>query len=417
VAAFVYRAANRRGQTIDGVMEAPDVRAVIEQLQRDTYYPIQVTPRDSTGRDTAGRDAKSQTLRPAWSGLGARRVAGRDLVAFTQRLATLLEAGLPLDRALAIQAELAPSARLRSITNDVLASVRGGTSLADAFAKHHPQPFSRLYVNMVRAGERSGALDSTLKRMAEFLEEAQGLRDALVSALIYPALLTAVGTAAVVFLMTFVIPRFADIFRDLGGAIPPPTRVLLAVSGWLQHFWWLLGLGGLTAALAGRLVLSTAGGRLEADRLLLRLPVLRAVLLEYEVARLARTLGALLHSGVSLVAALALVKETSSNRYLARAVGGLGDGVKRGAGLAKPMAEAGVFPALAIHMVRVGEETGRLEDMLLKVGATFEADTRRRLKRLIALAEPGIILVMGLLVGFIVVAMLLAIFSISEIPL
>jgi general secretion pathway protein F len=412
VTAFAYRAANRRGQTIDGVMEAPDVRAVVEQLQRDTYYPIQVTPRGG-----AGPGARERALGAGLAALGARRVGGRDLVAFTQRLATLLEAGVPLDRALAIQAELAPSERLRTITSEILTDVRGGTALADAFAKRHPHPFSRLYVNMVRAGERGGVLETTLKRLAEFLEEAQALRDTVVSSLIYPALLTVVGAVAVVFLMTFVIPRFADIFRDLGGAIPAPTRILLAVSGWLQRFWWLLGLGALVVALAARVVLGTARGRLAVDRLVLRLPVVSAVLIEYEVARLARTLGTLLGSGVTLVGALALVKETCSNRHLAAAVGGLGEGVKRGVGLARPMAAAGVFPPLAIHMVRVGEETGRLDAMLLQVGATFEADTRRRLKRLIALAEPAIILVMGLLVGFIVVAMLLAIFSISEIPL
>lgn len=411
MATFAYRAADRRGQMIDGVMEAPDVRAVVEQLQRDTYYPIRVTARE--GADPSGR---GRAARSAWA-MGSRRVAGRDLVAFTQRLATLLEAGVPLDRALAIQAELAPTERLRTITSAVREDVRSGTALAEALAKHHPQPFSRLYVNMVRAGERGGVLETTLRRLAEFLEEAQALRDTVVSALIYPALLTMVGGAAVVFLMTFVIPRFADIFRDLGGAIPAPTRLLLAVSGWLERFWWLLGLGGLTLALAARAVLASAGGRLAVDRLVLRLPLIRAVVVEYEVARLARTLGTLLHSGVPLVGALGLVKETSTNRHLARAVSGLGEGVKRGAGLARPMAESGVFPPLAIHMVRVGEETGRMEDMLLQVGATFEADTRRRLKRLIALAEPGIILVMGLVVGFIVVAMLLAIFSISEIPL
>ena len=411
MATFVYQAADRRGRTIDGVMEAPDIHTVIAQLQRETYYPIHVTPKDA-----ADRPARDGARHRTWARPGSRRVAGRDLVAFTQRLATLLEAGVPLDRALAIQAELAPTERLRTLTSGVLNDVRGGTSLAEAFAKHHPHPFSRLYVNMVRAGERGGVLEITLKRLAEFLEEAQALRDTVVSAFIYPALLTVVGGAAVVFLMTFVIPRFADIFRDLGGAIPAPTRLLLAVSGWLQHFWWVLGLGGLAAALAGRVILRTAGGRLAADRLILQVPVIREVILEYEIARLARTLGTLLGSGVPLVSALALVKETSSNRHLAAAVGGLGEGVKRGAGLARPMAAAGVFPPLAIHMVRVGEETGRIEDMLLKVGATFEADTRRRLKRLIALAEPGIILVMGLLVGFIVVAMLLAIFSISEIP-
>ena len=411
--AFAYRAADRRGQTVVGVMEAPDIHAVIEKLHRDTFYPIQVTPQDgAVAPRVAGR-----ALRPAWAQLGSRRIGGRDLVAFTQRLATMLEAGVPLDRALAIQAELAPTEALREITGGIMADVRGGASLADAFARRHPHPFSRLYVNMVRAGERGGVLEVTLKRLAEFLEEAQALRDTPVSSLIYPALLTAVGAAAVVFLMTFVIPRFADIFRDLGGAIPAPTRILLAISGWLQRYWWTLALGALVGVLAARVVLRTAAGRLRVDGLLLRLPVLRPVLIEYEVARLARTLGTLLGSGVSLVSAIALVAETCTNRHVARAVTGLGDGVKHGAGLARPMADAGVFPPLAIHMVRVGEETGRIEDMLLKVGATFEADTRRRLKRLIALAEPGIILVMGLLVGFIVVAMLLAIFSISEIPL
>ena len=411
MATFAYRAADRRGQTIDGLVEAADMRAAVEQIQRNACYPIQVIPREAAVAGERG------VGRAVWTALGGRRVSGRDLVAFTQRLATLIEAGVPLDRALAIQAELAPTERLRTITAAVLADVRGGASLADALAKHHPHPFSRLYVNMVRAGERGGVLETTLKRLAEFLEEAQGLRDALVSSLIYPALLTLVGAAAVVFLMTFVIPRFSDIFRDLGGAIPAPTRLLLAVSEGLRRSWWLIGLGGLAVALAVRVVLGTAPGRLRADRLALRLPVLRDVLLEYEMARLARTLGTLLHSGVPLVSAIGLVKETIANRHLAAAVGGLGEGVKRGAGLAKPMAAAGIFPALAIHMVRVGEETGRMEDMLLKVGVTFEADTRSRLKRLIALAEPAIILVMGLLVGFIVVAMLLAIFSISEIPL
>jgi general secretion pathway protein F len=329
----------------------------------------------------------------------------------------LLEAGLPLDRALAIQEELAPSPRIRTITGDVLRSVRGGASLGDALAKHHPRPFSRLYINMVRAGEKGGVLEITLKRLAEFLEEAQGFRDALVSALIYPSLLTLVGSAAVIFLMTFVIPRFADIFRDLGQTIPLPTQILLAVSAWLAHYWWALALGGLAAALAARVVLSTATGRLRADRLLLRLPVIGEVALKTEVARFTRILGTLLQSGVAMIGALTVVRDMMSNQVLVAAVGSLLDGVKRGAGLAGPMSESKAFPALAIHMVRVGEETGRLDEMLLKAAAAFESDTRTLIKRLVALAEPCIILVMGLLVGFIVVAMLLAIFSISDIPL
>jgi type II secretion system protein F len=407
VPVFVYKAADQRGQTIDGVMEAADARSVVERLQRDAYFPIHVAPQ----HERAGLAGLKL------AGLGQQRVPGRDLVAFTQQLATLLEAGLPLDRALGIQEGLAPNARLRAITGDVLRSVRSGTSLGEALAKHHPRPFSRLYVNMVRAGERGGVLEPTLRRLAEFLEEAQEFRDTLVSAIIYPCLLTVVGGSCVVFLMTFVIPRFADIFRDLGSTIPWPTQVLMALSGWLRRFWWTVAGAGLAVTFVLRTWLATAAGRLKADDFILRLPVVGRVVVQTEVARFARITGTLLKSGVPMLAALGVVKEMMGNRVLARAVDELADGVRRGAGLSKPMDDSRVFPALATHMVRVGEETGRLDEMLLKVGATFESDTRKQIKRLIALVEPGIILVMGLVVGFIVVAMLMAILSITDIPL
>ncbi|HUO62180.1 MAG TPA: type II secretion system F family protein [Terriglobales bacterium] len=404
---FAYKAADQRGQTIDGVMEATDARSVVERLQRDAYFPIQVAPQ----REHSGL---AGVARAGWRQRGIR---GRDVVAFTQQLATLLEAGLPIDRALGIQEGLTASPRLRAIIGDVLRSVRGGTSLGEALAKHHPRPFSRLYVNMVRAGERGGVLEQTLRRLAEFLEEAQEFRDTLVSALIYPTLLAAVGGAAVVFLMTFVIPRFADIFRDLGSTIPLPTQVLMVVSAWLRHYWWAVAGAVLVVALSIRVWVATPAGRLQADRIILRVPLLGPIALQTEVARFARITGTLLRSGVPMLAALGVVKEMMGNQVLARAVDGLGDGVRGGAGLSKPMVDTGAFPALAVHMVRVGEETGRLDEMLLKVGATFETDTRKNLKRMVALIEPGIILVMGLVVGFIVVAMLLAILSITDIPL
>jgi general secretion pathway protein F len=407
VAVFAYRAADQRGQTIDGVMDAPDARSVVERLQRDAYFPIKIAPQESPRR----------LLGLAWPERGRRRIPGRDLVSLTQQLATLLEAGLPLDRVLAIQAELAPSARLRAILGDVLRSVQGGSSLADALGKHHPRPFSRLYINMVRAGEKGGVLETTLRRLAGFLEESQEFRDALVSALIYPALLTGVGAAAVVFLMAFVIPRFATIFKDLGATIPLPTLILLELSGLVQHYWWLLALVTVGGVLASRMVLATPRGRLAADRLLLAVPVVGEVIVKTEVARFTRILGTLLKSGVGMIPALAVVQAMLANRVLAGAAEGLGDGARRGAGLAQPMAAAKVFPPLTVHMVRVGEETGRLEEMLLQVAATFEADTRKLVKRLVALAEPCIILVMGLVVGFIVVAMLMAILSVTDIPL
>jgi len=406
VPTFVYRAADRQGQTIDGVMEAPDMRVVVERLQRDAYFPIQIAPQGE----------RATRLGSAWSGFGGG-VRSREVLTFMHQLATLIEAGLPLDRALVILEDLAPSARLRAITSDILKSIRSGSSLAEAMAKHHPRPFSRLAINMVRAGEKGGVLEATLKRLAELLEETQEFKETLVSALIYPLLLTTVGGAAVVFLLTFVIPRFVDIFRDLGQALPLPTQILLAVSTGVQEYWWLVLGIVLVIVVTIRMALSTESGRWQWDGMLLRLPVLGEVVLKTETARFSRVLGTLLRSGVPVLTALGVVRELTANRLVGRAIERVSDGVRRGAGIAGPLGDAKTFPPIVVHMVRVGEETGRLEEMLLKVAADFEAEVRRLVKRLMALLEPGIILIMGTLVGFIVVALLMAIFSLTEVAI
>jgi len=400
---FSYRAADRRGQTIDGVMEAPDARAVIERLHREAYFPITVA---------------AQTERAPWRRVGgARRIRRRDLLAMTQQLATLVEAGLPLDRALAILEELAPNPRVKVVVADLLHGVRGGAALSDALAKHHPRPFSRLYINMVRAGEKGGVLEATLRRLAEFMEARAAFTDAIVSALIYPLVITAVGSAAIVFLVTFVIPRFATIFADLGQAVPLPTQILLSTSVAVRSFWWIGALLALVAVLAWRLWTGTPEGRLEWDRLLLRLPLIGPLIIKVETARFTRTLGTMLKSGVPVLGALVVVGEIMTNQVVGGWVQRLADSVKRGGTISAALREHASFPPLAVHMVRVGEETGRLEEMLLKTSETFEGDVRTDLRRLIGLLEPVIILGMGVLVAFIVVAMLLAISSINEIPL
>jgi general secretion pathway protein F len=400
---YVYRAADRRGQTIDGVMEAPDARSVVERLHREAYYPIKVTPHAERGRwPTVG---------------GTSRVRQRDLLALTQQLATLFEAGVPLDRALAILEELAPHARLKAIVSDLLRSVRGGSSLSEALAKHHPRPFSRLYINMVRAGEKGGVLEVALRRLAEFLESRAAFQEAIVSALAYPVVITGVGAAAIVFLMTFVIPRFAEIFEDMRQAIPLPTQILLTVSEGMRRHWWVGALVVLGATLAWRMWTGTPEGRLQRDRMVLRLPRIGELVRKIETARFTRTLGTMLKSGVPVIGALAVVGEMMTNIVVGRAVQRLSESVKRGGTVAAAMAEHAQFPVLAVHMVRVGEETGRLEEMLLKTAETFENDVRTEMKRFIGLLEPAIILGMGVLVAFIVVAMLMAIFSINEIPL
>jgi type II secretion system protein F len=400
---FAYRAADRRGQTIDGVMEAVDARAVIDRLRKEAYFPIKV----------AVQAERASLL----SFGGTARVRPRDLLALTQMLATLFEAGLPLDRALSILQELAPSPRVKTIVTDLLHSVRGGSSLSEALAKHHPRPFSRLYINMVRAGEKGGVLEVSLRRLAEFLEARAAFGDAVKTALAYPLVITTVGAAAIVFLMTFVIPRFATIFNDLGQAIPLPTQILLSVSAAVQGYWWVgatLALGGV---LAWRIWTSTPQGRARWDELMLRLPIVGPLATKIETARFARTLGTMLKSGVPVLGAMAVVGDMMSNQFVGAAVARLADGVKRGGTIAVGMQEHTTFPPLATHMVRVGEETGRLEEMLLKVADTFETDVRGEMKRVLGLLEPAIILGMGVLVAFIVVAMLLAIFSINEVPL
>jgi general secretion pathway protein F len=400
---FTYRAADRRGQTIDGVMEAVDARAVVERLRKEAYFPLKVS-------------AQGERVSLFARGGGAR-VRQRDLMAMTQMLATLFEAGLPLDRALSILEELAPSPRVRTIVTDLLHSVRGGSSLSEALAKHHPRPFSRLYINMVRAGEKGGVLEVSLRRLAEFLEARAAFNEAVVSALAYPLVITSVGAAAIIFLMTFVIPRFATIFNDLGQAIPLPTQILLSVSAYLQSYWWIGALVVMAAVLTWRIWTGTPQGRAAWDQFVLRMPIAGTLAIKVETARFARTLGTMLKSGVPVLGAMAVVGDMMSNQSVGGAVGRVADGVKRGGTIAAGMREHTAFPPLAVHMVRVGEETGRLEEMLLKVADTFESDVRTELKRVLGLLEPAIILGMGVLVAFIVVAMLLAIFSINEIPL
>ena len=405
---FSYKAADRAGRTIDGVMEAHDPQAVIERLHRDEYFPVRVEPAD--GRPRLGALT-----------LGGRRPAARprprspDL---TQQLSTLIDAGIPLDRALTILADLSVSARLRQIVQDVAQSVRTGSTLADALSKHHPRPFSRLYINTVRAGEKGGVLEAALRRLAEHLEQTRELRDALTSAMVYPILLISVGIGAVVFLMTFVLPRFAVIFADLGQGLPLPTRVLLAISGGMVDYWWVLALVVLGAhpRLAARRPLGSGppGGRPLAPR-----PRRRRGPRAEDRGRAASRApwGPCSGPGCRSWPRSASPGRSPETVCSALALGAVQDGAKRGDGLARPMAETGAFPPLAIHMVRVGEETGRIEDMLDRVAGTYEMEIRVAVRRFIALLEPVVILGLGLVVLGIVLSILLAILSINELPL
>jgi general secretion pathway protein F len=401
VGVFVYRAVNAEGRLSEGHLEAANSRGVVVRLEGMGLVPVSVEE----------SPAARQFTRTSFL---ARRVSRKDILYFTEELSTLVHAGLPLDRSLEIAASLTTKPALRDAIRDVLKQIKSGKSLSDAFASH-PRYFSTLYVNMLRAGEAGGVLDVVLARLVEFERAADELRSYLSSALVYPGLLLAVGSGSVAILLYFVIPKFALIFADIGTAIPPQTQVLLWISDVTRQYWWAIAGTILLLWAAFQYWKKTPGGSKSWDIFKLRLPLLGPTLLKIEVARFARTLGTLLNSAVPLISGVRIVQGIARNQVVAAGISKIADGAKRGEGVSKPMKESGVFPPLALHMVEVGEETGRLDAMLIQVADVYEKEVRTSVKALTAVFEPLIILIMGVLIGTVVLSMLSAIFSINEI--
>ncbi len=399
MAEFSYKAVARDGKLSNGRLEAADSRAVTQRIQGMGLIPISV-------EQTA---AKSPQRRNYF-----QRIGQRDILFFTEELATLVKAGLPLDRSLSITAELTSKPALRAVVQDILKQIKGGKSLAEALAGH-PKHFSKLYVNMIRAGEAGGVLDTILGRLTQFQRDADEMRGYLVSALIYPALLTVVGIVSIAILLFFVIPRFATIFNDLGAPIPVSTQVLLTLSDWTIRYWMVVVVSVAAIVLSVGYWLRTPAGRHQSDVWRLHVPLLGPTLLKIQIGRFSRTLGTLLSSAVPLIQAVRIVQDIATNQVVSEAISKIADGAKRGLGVSKPMREAGVFPDLAIHLVEVGEETGRLDAMLLQLGDIYDKDVRTSVRSLTSVFEPAIILVMGVIVGSVVLSMLMAIFSINEI--
>jgi general secretion pathway protein F len=320
---------------------------------------------------------------------------------------------LPLDRAFSILIGISDEESVKTLLSHVQERVRGGSSLADALEAQQGV-FSRLYLNMVRAGEAGGSLEVVLVRLAEFMERSKALRDSVTSALIYPAILLSVAGLSVIILLTFVVPQFQQLFRDAGKALPLATQVVIAVGDGLRSYWWLGVLVITAVVLTIKNQLQRPPSRYRWDSLSLRTPLLGDLVAKVETARLARTLGTLLGNGVSLLTALAIVKDTLNNQVLAAALGGVAENLKAGKGLAEPLMETEVFPKLAVHMIRVGEETGQLQEMLLKVADTYDGEVQSTVKRLLALLEPALILGLGVIIAGIIMSILVAILGLNE---
>jgi general secretion pathway protein F len=386
-------------------MEAAGEAAVVTSLRAQGYLPLSVTA------GAGGRRALSLKFELPWK--RAARVRSRDLMIFTRELATLLHAGMPLDRSLASLGTLTENSTLKRIIGTVLARVQEGRSLSQAVGEH-PAVFPPLYINMIRAGEVGGFVETVLERLAEYLESSEKTRSEITSAMVYPIILVVFSGGAIIIMLTFVLPKFATVFEESGSAMPTPTRLVMATSDFLLAYWWAILAAAAAIRLGVRRWLATKNGRERYDRFLLRAPVIGDLVTKLQVARFARTLGTMLKSGVPLIQALEIVRAVVANTVISGALAVVQREISEGKGLSGPLEKSNVFPPLAVQMVAVGEETGRLDEMLLMVSGHYDGEVTHAIARAMALLSPIVLLVMGLVTGFIIYAMVSAVFSLNE---
>jgi len=397
---FYFKAVASDGKVRTGSLAAETDKLVALELRRQGLIPVYVGAEQKKGFDLK-MPVFSWTKR-------------KDVLFFTQEMSTLLNAGIPLDRALSITAELTAKSGFRPVVLDVMRILKGGKSFADSIAAH-PSHFTELYVNMVRAGEASGSLSQIFERLSEFERTRDDLRGYIVSSLVYPGLLTVVGLSSIFILLNFVVPRFAVIFSDPRMTIPTPTLIMLEASRLMQTYWIPAAVVLGAALLAFSTYVRTATGALWWDGFRLRLPMLGDALRKAETARFARAMGTLVSSSVPLVQSIGIARGILNNRRIANTLEGIAQGVQRGEGIAGPLTRAGQFPPLAGHLLTVGEETGHLDSMFHRMADIYENETRTSIRRFTSMFEPVIILVMGIMVGTLILSMMLAITSINDV--
>jgi len=409
LALYTFEAVRQSGEAISAQVEAATEGEAVERVREQGLILLRIQTAASAAFAAHDRKRGSFFARL----LTSKRVTREQIVAFTRDLANLISAGLPLDRAFELLVGLAESGPLAALLQDLRDRVRGGKALSQALAEH-PRQFDRLFVNMVRAGEASGTLGPVLERISDFQERSAELRSSVQSALMYPVVLVMVAVVAVMTMLFFVVPKFEATFRQFGKALPPATENLLALSNWLRTDGWILLVAVAAIVILVRGRLRTPAGLLKWHRRKLTLPVLGDLFSKIEVARLSRTLGTLLGNGVSLLPALTIVKDTVENRALSNSLEGVLVRLKAGQGFARPLMESGLYPKLAVHMVAVGEETGRLDTMLIKVADVYDREVNTALKRALGLLEPVLILTLAVVVGGIIYALMSALLGMTE---
>ena len=400
---FAYKAKKDDGSVVTGTLQAESERSALDSLGRMGVFPLQIESRDED-KATARAAATPRQV--------ARNIKSGDISLFTRQLSDLLRAGVPLNRALNTLATQTTNLTLAEMIRDVDRQVSAGATLHEALAKF-PKVFSGLYLSMVRAGETGGFLEDVLHRLALFIEKDQELRSRISSAMAYPILLIVIGTGAIAFLMVFFIPRFSEIFKKMGDNLPWPTQIVMAVSYFMRDYW-MFAFMGLVALMLGWKRLAGAGaGRRLIDRLRIQVPLFGDIVKKNAVSRFARTLGTLLKSGVAILAALDISKAAMANAVLMEDIDEASAGVKQGKSLAEILRQSRYFPAMVTDMIAVGEESGNLDEVLVNVADSYDVQVERAVRVFVALFEPALLLVMATLVGFIVIAMLLPVFTLS----
>ena len=402
MALYKFRAINNLGETEDGFRDGLDEAGIVAELQAEGYIPISVnaaSTRSFLGLGLSGKQNK---------------ISHKDIALFTSELATLLDSGLPLDKSLLVLIDLTnDNEKLSKLIGKVLEKVKGGSSLADALEKQSGV-FSRFYLNMLRAGEAGGNLGEVLNRLAEYLERSKELKDTVSTALIYPAILLIMSVASLFVMLTFVVPQFTEMFQSAGKALPVPTQIVVGLAEWLQKYWWIIILGIFLLSSYFRFQLSDTARKKRLDGLSLKLPLVGTIVLNKETANMSRTLGTLLGNGVSILSALAIVRETVDNLVLADAIRDTEEQLKQGRHMSDALQEKDIFPKMAMQMIKMGEETGRLEEMLLRVANIYDKQLKTSITRLLALLEPVLIITLGLMIGGIIVSILMAILSVND---
>ena len=400
---FDYVATDAQGKQVKGVVETDSQALAISRVREMHYFPTRVTERRAKAKSAPGKGGALQ-FQIKIPGL-AGRVSAKQLTSFTRQLSTLIDAGLPLIRSLSVlQKQMKPCA-LKDILETVSQDVEGGSTFSEALAKH-PRAFSKLFVNMVKAGEVGGVLDVVLQRLAEFVEKSMALRRKIKGAMTYPLVVICViiGVLAVIF--RFVIPTFIEMFEDIGHELPAPTRLLIGIHSFLRTRQALLiPVGIIALIILFKLIRRTRKGGLVIDKIKLKLPLFGALVQKIVVARFSRTLGTLISSGVPILQALSITKETADNIVISRAVSNVHDSIREGETIAGPLEDSGVFPPLVTSMITVGEETGNLDQMLTKVADTYDDEVDIAVAGLASIMEPLLIVIMGLIVGFVVIAL------------